>query len=263
MQVFCFLDWAVDDSGTRCFISHVLALSSTKPYMYIIQMLDSISLPFFQQLRARANTSSSTDGHPFGRSLKFGSCPVHDIGTDVQREIQGLSNKNQSLPLLSALCNDSSLRECTCYKTMDTGTLRTAASSDTLTSNFGTMLHQPGTIVRPFSWHSGMFEATMAAFDSVEDEPPYQNLPALLPHADSNNNHSVNSANPSQRTLDNYNSLLNGQPRGGQFAYNAWHATGGHASHSNYNMIPRKISSGGHSPNSSDTLHQHANIGVA
>ena len=85
-------------------------------------------------------------------------CPVHGIRTDLFQEIQAKSS-GKNLPLLAALCRDQSLIQpeenasgCCCNAVTPPSALKRLSYSHPASSSTPD-LYQPGTVVRPVSWH--------------------------------------------------------------------------------------------------------------
>ena len=182
---------------------------------------------------ARAASEDALDGRRSGAgpacTLQAGlaSCPVHGIRKNVVHEIRGLSagNKNVSLPLLTALCNDSSLMTapCTCDPhPRDNGATAAKRLSYTQPPSV-TQLLEPGTVARPLSWHS--------------DHLSLEQMQAL------GQGHTTQGLVNGCHLEGAYSQLSNGGV---------------------VNVVPPKLSTGGNSPSNSDSLATHkANLGVA
>ncbi len=208
------------------------------------------------QLAAQRVSPQHPENRRRGRRSK--TCPVHDLKPDIVDEIRGLQNKSESLPMLSALCNDMTLLphsdNCSCAdRSMDDKDKRLSVN---FPSSNSPIMNEPGTILRPMSWHSTTFDLTsqLQAFDThhIDNDPPYQNLPVLTNGG--NIVWDTPQRNDSAPKFQANHVVENGWLVGSNGLVN--HSTG-------YAMFPPRITSGGHSPNSSDTIHQQPNLGFA
>jgi hypothetical protein len=129
--------------STRAALADMRRRSST------VAAVGHTSQPVTPVTRAK---STATDTRPKER-LKEDDCPLHSSRSLVVDEIL---SKNISLPLLTALCNDSSLMSATCSCS---GTPMPSATSPGKRFSYAQppsvhRLLEPGTMTRPMSWHS-------------------------------------------------------------------------------------------------------------
>jgi hypothetical protein len=208
------------------------------------------------------------------RGRRSKTCPVHDLKPDVVDEIRGLRNKHMSLPMIAGLCNDFTLLQhqenCNCNeRPLDDKEKRLSMDlpSPSVTMN------EPGTVVRPVSWHSDTFNLNreLQAFQTLhlddDHDPPYQNLPAIINSGKAVWHDKLPASFGKMNTTippPSVSNQVDGGAVGNGWANNSLPVNPSNGATANgYSMFPTRITSGGHSPNSSDTVRHQPNVGIA
>lgn len=214
---------------------------------------------------------------------------------DVAAELQILTNKNHSLPMLSALYNDSSLiqqvqEKCSCSGTNSQNTSHDDKSSSSSISQMGTMIsNEPGSVARPASWHPGTLNLDQT-LKMLKDEELYRDVGGASPvappegketlmrnmrsssddgfsHQHHHHHHRPHSDELASLTHSQLKAapIIAGLLAPGRAMLEAPSTPSNGNKYTNHNgaMFPSKLTSGGHSPNSSETLHQQASMGLA
>ena len=231
---------------------------------------------------------------------------------DVAAELQGLSGKNLSLPLLSALCNDSSLimqvqETCNCSSNVVSSNVVSSSRNTSRDEKCQSFCSPSNTLVtnqtgdgatRPVSWHSDTFNLDQTFKLLREEQLSNEGASPVIPGSRmsystpaKSNSPTASFAKPKAQMpmlapppvrshSDELASLTSSQlqespliagllaPSLARSALSVMGSPTGSASklHSGSTsgaMFPSKLTSGGHSPNSSETLHQQANMGLA
>ena len=194
--------------------------------------LRSLSLLF--QKKKDAEKLKPLNEDDFLGSLKMNNkhnlwCPLHSINPSHIEEVQA---KKAGMPLLSNLLNAKDLRQCRCHLEPDEPTKRKSYAHPAPEP----MWNEPGTVVRPVSWHSGNFspDQTLSTFKELN-----------IGEAHSNDTLGSEVGEVHVNGLD----LSFLKSKKGEAAVT--------------HLVPKKITSGGHSPQNSEAVPQKPNLGVA
>ena len=134
--------------------------------------------------------------------------------------------------MLAALCKDTTLKESQCTCDLEDERRKSYAQPPS------SRLYDPGNVVRPQSWHHENFNLDNELLN-------YENHhPDLAPHE--------NGLDHTVQPLDE------ARPRSATWGFMADNTELSWASNGGMGVIPSRLTSGGHSPNNSDTVPQKA-----
>lgn len=172
--------------------------------------------------------------------------------------------------MLNALCNDKELLEqCRCRELNqeEEGLKRMSYAHPEPCPE--PMWNEPGTVVRPFSWHSGNFtkDQTVKTFTELGADTSYTHTNGIITHGSSSSsgdlvlqslpaNGHIGQSRATASTSD-LDSLGSGGVLGSDGETQSSVSTA-------RSLVPTRLTSGGHSPNNSDSVPtQKASVGVA